>query len=314
MPTTPSTKASETTQTQGGPGQDGRLAGLFAASVRALDALGEWDALDPVIRPVRGAVRALPLGRGRDVLRGRHLGHPLHPVLVQLPMGAWLSAAVLDAVPGSSRQSRLLVGVGVLAALPAAWAGWTDWAEQHEQQLRTGLVHAVGNGTAIALYAGSWVARGRGRTGWGRVLAYGGLGVVGVAGAIGGHLAYRQAAGANKSEPVPHLVDPGWHELAPLTHLPTGEAVRRELGEVPLLVFRHPDGRVDVLADRCSHLSGPLSQGEVRDGCVECPWHGSRFRLSDGWNVAGPATAPQPSFSSRTREDGMVEVRLPGAG
>ncbi|MCA1220567.1 Rieske (2Fe-2S) protein [Streptomyces sp. 8L] len=315
LPATPRTNEAAATA---GTGWDdrpaGRVAGPLEASVRALDRLAEWERLDPLIGPVRKAVRALPLGRGRDVLQGRHLGHPLHPALVHTPLGAWLSAAVLDAVPGSSRQSRALVGAGVLAAVPTAAAGWADWAEQHEQQMRTGLVHAAGNTLAVGLYAGSWVARGRGRTGWGRALAYAGLAVVGTAAAIGGHLAYRQAAGANKTEPVPHLVAPGWQALAPVAELPVGEAVRRQLGEVALLVFRHPDGRVDVLADRCSHLSGPLSEGRVLDGCVECPWHGSAFRLSDGWNVGGPATAPQPSFAARTRDDGTVEVCLPGAG
>ncbi|MET7571774.1 Rieske 2Fe-2S domain-containing protein [Streptomyces sp. NPDC005492] len=290
------------------------MAGWLAAGVRALDRLGEWDRIDPLADRVRDTVRALPLGRARDVLHGRHLGHPLHPLLVQLPTGAWVSAAILDALPGCQRQSRLLVGAGVLTALPAAAAGWVDWAEQHEQQMRTGLVHATGNVLAVGLYAGSWRARGAGRTGWGRVLAYTGLAVAGTAGAIGGHLAYRQGAGANKTEPVPHLVAPGWHALGSAAELPVGKPVRRQLGEVPLLVYRHPDGHVDVLADRCSHLSGPLSEGDVEDGCVECPWHGSVFRLSDGWNVAGPATAPQPSFASRITADGTLEVCLPGAG
>jgi nitrite reductase/ring-hydroxylating ferredoxin subunit/uncharacterized membrane protein len=290
------------------------VAGLLAAPVPALDRLGEWGRLDPLIGPLQSAVRGLPLGPARDVLRGRPLGHPLHPALVHVPIGAWASAALLDAVPGSDRQSRVLVGAGVLAAVPAAAAGWADWAEQHEQQMRTGLVHAIGNTLAVGLYAGSWVARGRGKEWWGRALGYAGLGAVGAAAAVGGHLAYRQGAGTNKAEPVSHLVAPGWHALAPLAELPVGEAVRQQLGEVSLLVFRHPDDRVDVLADRCSHLSGPLSEGEVREGCVECPWHGSVFRLSDGWNVGGPATAPQPSFLSRMRSDGTVEVCLPGAG
>ena len=84
------------------------------------------------------------------------------------------------------------------------------------------------------------------------------------------------------------------------------------LGEVPVLAVR--DGRqVHVLADRCSHMSGPLSDGDLGDGCVTCPWHGSIFRLSDGKVMRGPATAPQPLFETRVT-DGMLEVRLPGAG
>ncbi|WP_326809024.1 MULTISPECIES: Rieske (2Fe-2S) protein [unclassified Streptomyces] len=283
-------------------------------ALKVLDSLGDATALDGVIGPVRRAARALPLGRARDVLHGRWLGHPLHPALVQLPMGAWLSAAVLDLAPGHQRGARTLVGVGLAGAVPAALAGWVDWAEQHEQQLRSGLVHAASNVLAVGLYAGSWTARGRGRTGWGRALGFAGLSAAGCGALLGGHLAFRQASGANKAEPVPHLLEPGWYALGPVAEFPAGEAVRRELGEVPVMVFREPEGRVTVLADRCSHSSGPLSQGEVADGCVTCPWHGSVFRLSDGWNVGGPATSPQPVFETRVREDGTLEARMPGAG
>lgn len=279
-----------------------------------LDALGEARALDRVVEPVQRVVRGLPLGPLRDVLHGRQLGHPLHPALVQVPIGAWLSAALLDLLPGTERAARTLVGVGVVAAAPAALSGWVDWAEQHEQQLRTGVVHAASNAVAVGLYAGSWVARGRGRTGLGRALSFAGLGAAGGGALLGGHLAFRQASGANKAEPVPHLVEPGWHPLGRLAEFTVGEPVARKLGEVPLLVVRADDTRVHVLADRCSHASGPLSDGTVTDGCVECPWHHSVFRLSDGRNVSGPATAPQPSFETRLLEDGTVEVRLPGAG
>lgn len=76
-----------------------------------------------------------------------------------------------------------------------------------------------------------------------------------------------------------------------------------------MLVVCEADGTLSALAERCSHLGGPLSEGEVADGCVRCPWHGSTFRLSDGRNVTGPATAPQPAFDTRVR-DGRVQVRL----
>jgi nitrite reductase/ring-hydroxylating ferredoxin subunit/uncharacterized membrane protein len=281
----------------------------------ALDALGEIKALDPVAGPVGRAVRGLPLGPVRDVLRGRWLGHPLHPVLVQMPIGSWTSAAVLDAVPGAQRGANLLVAVGTVAAVPAVFAGWVDWADQYPHQQRTGLVHAVSNALAVGLYAGSWTARARGRQCLGRALGFAGLTAASVGGLIGGHLAYRQSAGPNKAEPVPHLLKPGWYALGRPEEYPEGQGVREVLGdEVPVLVVREAGGEVRVLAERCSHLSGPLSQGEIAEGCVTCPWHGSVFRLSDGWNVRGPATAPQPSFETRLREDGVLEVRLPEAG
>jgi hypothetical protein len=68
-----------------------------------------------------------------------------------------------------------------------------------------------------------------------------------------------------------------------------------------------------VDADRCSHLSGPLSEGDYRDGCLSCPWHGSTFRVSDGTVARGPATAPQPAFRTRIT-GGTLQACLPGAG
>ncbi|MFJ6940205.1 Rieske 2Fe-2S domain-containing protein [Streptomyces sp. NPDC101132] len=277
--------------------------------LRAVERLERSPAPDGLIGGVRRAVRALPLGGVRDVLHGVPLGHPVHPLLVQVPIGAWLSAAVLDLVPGEARGARTLIGVGLASAGPAALSGWTDWAELPPEQARVGLVHALSNTGAVTLYAASLAHRVRGRTGRGKLLALAGLACVSVGGALGGHLAYRQAAGANHAEAVPHLVGPGWHRLGPVAAFPAGRAVRAAVDGVDVLAVRGAGGEVRVLADRCAHMGGPLSEGEVVDGCVRCPWHGSVFRLADGWNVRGPATAPQPSFETRL-VDGFVEARL----
>ncbi|MFJ3616713.1 Rieske 2Fe-2S domain-containing protein [Streptomyces iakyrus] len=274
-----------------------------------LDRLEREPRADALIDTLRRGVRALPLGRGRDLLHGRWLGHPVHPLMVQVPIGSWLSAAVLDLRPGRSRESGLLVGVGLGAAAPAAVAGWVDWAELHHPQQRVGLVHALSNTAAVGLYAASLVSRVKGREGAGRAYGFLGLTAVGVGGMLGGHLAYRQASGANHSEEVPHVVSRGWHRVGTVAEFPVGEPVRRSVDDVPVLVVRESGGAVHALAERCSHLAGPLSEGTVEDGCVRCPWHGSVFRLSDGWNVRGPATAPQPSFETRIT-GGHVEVRL----
>src|ERR1700721_3203939 len=122
------------------------------------------------------AARLIRPGKVRDGLHGVWLGHPLHPVLVQVPVGAWMSAAYLDALGKDGDGARHLIGLGLLASAPAAIAGWTDWAEQHEQQLRTGVVHAAANGAAVTLYTGSLVARARQRTGLGKALGHAGLG------------------------------------------------------------------------------------------------------------------------------------------
>lgn len=82
-------------------------------------------------------------------------------------------------------------------------------------------------------------------------------------------MSFRLAGGVNQAEPVPHLVEPGWHDLMRLPELPDQHPVRRMLGEVAVLAVRDGD-RVHVLADRCSHLSGPLSDGSLVDGCLTC--------------------------------------------
>ncbi|MEU0404093.1 Rieske (2Fe-2S) protein [Streptomyces sp. NPDC006197] len=276
-----------------------------------MDRLERAEGLDGVIGRLRDTVRALPLGRGRDVLHGRWLGHPVHPLMVQVPVGTWLSAALLDIMPGQRRAASALIGVGLAAAAPSALAGWTDWAELQRRQMRVGLVHAAANLAGVGLYAGSLVARSRGRTALGKTLGFAGLSAVGLGGAIGGHLAYRLASGANHAEAVPDLVGSGWHDVGEVADLPVGQPVRRHVADVAVLVVREAGNRVHILAAECSHMGGPLSEGTVEDGCVTCPWHGSVFRLEDGWNVRGPATAPQPAFEARIT-GGRVEARLRG--
>ncbi|MEU2427722.1 Rieske (2Fe-2S) protein [Streptomyces sp. NPDC007851] len=277
--------------------------------LRLLDRLEREPRADAVIEAVRKGVRALPLGDGRDLLHGRWLGHPVHPLMVQVPIGSWLSAAVLDLYPGRSREAGLLVGVGLAAAAPAALAGWVDWAELHRRQQRVGLAHAVMNVTAVGLYTASLTSRVKGRGAAGRVYGFLGLTAVAAGGMLGGHLAYRQASGANHAEEVPYVVTQGWHRIGAVAEFPADQPVRRSVDDVSVLVVRETGGAVHALAERCSHLAGPLSEGTVSDGCVQCPWHGSVFRLSDGWNVRGPATAPQPAFDTRII-DGHVEIRL----
>ncbi|MFH7600501.1 Rieske (2Fe-2S) protein, partial [Streptomyces racemochromogenes] len=216
--------------------------------------------------------------------------------------------------PGGALRRRVARGPvegggGGGGAAPPAAAGWADWAELPPEQARTGLVHALANTAGVALYTASLVARGRGRDLRGRALAMAGLAAVGAAGALGGHLAYRQAAGANHAELVGHQVRDGWHDLGAAAAFPVGRAALARVDGVDVLVVREEDGTVRALADRCSHMGGPLSEGEIQDGCVRCPWHRSLFRLSDGWNVEGPATAPQPAFETR-EVAGRVEARL----
>jgi nitrite reductase/ring-hydroxylating ferredoxin subunit/uncharacterized membrane protein len=274
--------------------------------------------LDPVVEAVKRVVDTVVRPQGvRDALHGVPIGHPLHPVLVLIPTGAWTSSTLLDLVPGAERAARILVGFGLLSAAPTVLAGLTDWSKLHEQQMRVGVVHATANVTAVTLYTASLLARRRGNVAAGKVLGLLGYGAVTGGGFLGGHLSYRQASGVNHTEQVPHRFPDGWQSLAGLDELPDGRLTRRRVAGQSLLVLRRGD-RVDVLSDLCTHLAGPLHEGELTEDaqngpCVTCPWHGSVFALQTGEVVHGPATSPEVVFQTRVtgRE---VSVLLPNAG
>ncbi|WP_246090635.1 Rieske 2Fe-2S domain-containing protein [Nonomuraea deserti] len=285
----------------------------FAGPVALADRLEKSKVMDKAVRTLAKAVRRrIPQGRVRDLLHGVPTGKPLHPPLATVSLGCWMSAAVLDLARADPRASRLLLATGIANALPTAAAGLTDWSSLHREQQRVGLVHMASNVAALGLFSASLLARLRGHERPGRLLSFAGLGVGSLGAYLGGHLAYRQAAGANHAPQVTHLVPLGWHDLCPLRDLPDGRPVARRLGYIQLFVLRQGEA-VTVLGDRCPHLAGPLHQGRLvmEDGeaCVVCPWHSSTFRLADGSVKHGPATAPAPMFETRVRRDGTLQVR-----
>ena len=280
---------------------------------RTLGRLEDASSLDPVADAVQPVADRLTRARTTAaVLHGAIVGHPLHPVLVQATLGLLLSATTLDVLgrPEDEPAARTLVGLGLLSATPTAVAGLADWGDGHEQQKRVGVVHAATNVAGLMLYGVSFARR---RRGGGRASSLIGLAMLTGGAYLGAHLSFRQALGANHVEHVPHRAPAEWTRLCAFADLPDGEPTQQLLGDQPLLVLRQGSD-VHVLSDVCSHLSGPLHEGEITDdGCVVCPWHGSTFRLDDGAVVRSPATAPVPVFEVR-RDGSDVLVRLPGAG
>src|SRR5919107_4360021 len=143
-----------------------------------LDRVADVQTFDKVIEPARRAVNAALRPQAfKDLLHGTWLGHTLHPVLVQVPVGSWISAGLLDLIPPLRPAATVLIGTGVAAAVPASLSGAVDWSEQDVGVRRLGALHAAMNIAALGLYAGSLVARRRGRGALGLVLSYAGLGV-----------------------------------------------------------------------------------------------------------------------------------------
>jgi nitrite reductase/ring-hydroxylating ferredoxin subunit/uncharacterized membrane protein len=278
------------------------------------DRVESAESLDPASDKVAEvASKAVPEGFVKDFLAGTWLGHPLHPVLTDVPIGAWLAAGFLDVFGGEESRpaAQKLIGFGTLAALPTAAAGVADWVDTDGEAKRVGFVHAAGNVAALGLYLLSWRARRKGHQRRGvalSMLATGGA--VGTA-YLGGHMSFAQGVGVDETtfEEGPK----NWKalDLAP-DRLGDGKKMRAQIGQVRLLVYRSGD-RIFALSDHCSHrgcaLAGGTIEGKGEDAAVVCPCHGSTFRLTDGEVLRGPATAPQPAYEARIRED-KIEVRL----
>ena len=282
--------------------------------MQILTRLEEARALDPVGDRLQAAIFAtVKPQRLRDLLHGTWLGHPLHPVLVQLPVGAFISTAILDLLPGRRRAATTLVAVGVAGVAPAVAAGLLDWSQTTRDRRRVGLVHAAANVVAVGFYSASLVARLRGRTSRGKTLGFAGLTAAGLGAYLGGHLSYARSVGVNQAAPEIARVPEDWTPIGSLASLPDGRPAVRTVADVSVLVYR-VGGRVTAMIERCGHETGPLGEGEVLgsglDACVVCPWHGSTFRLADGAVVHGPAASGQPLLRTRVRE-GMVEVSQP---
>jgi uncharacterized membrane protein len=162
------------------------------------DRIGARAALDRVAEPLADRVhRALPQGRLKDLLRGRFLGHALHPLLTDIPIGSFTSASVLDLIGGRRAEggADALVALGLVSAVPTVAAGLADWSDTDGGAKRIGVVHATANAIGLALYGASLVARRRNRRASGTLLALAGMSVMTVGGYLGGHLVFGRGVG-----------------------------------------------------------------------------------------------------------------------
>ena len=276
-----------------------------------VDRIAHTSWLDKVAKPLSSKVaEVVPHGPAKDLLSGTWLGHPLHPMLTDLPIGFWTSAMAVDFLAGQKghKAADRLVALGVLSALPTAAAGLADWSDTMGEERRLGLAHAVGNVVAVDFYVWSWIARKRGRRVAGVTLSVLGAAAATAGAYLGGHLAWRKGVNVDRhawDHPSDDWVD------APLeAPLEDGEPVAVTVGDDTVLVVR-TGGAVHALSDVCSHMGGPLHEGPIADGCVTCPWHGSTFRLVDGAVVHGPATGPQPGYDVRQSGDRLALRRRP---
>src|SRR3954471_16928985 len=134
---------------------------------RAANQLGGVEPLDRLAEPLGKLVKRMapPKTVRKDLLSGTWLGHPLHPLLTDIPIGSFTSATLLDLIGGvgAERAAHRLVEVGIAAAVVTAAAGAADWSDTYGDDMRTGVAHAVANVIGVGLYTASAVARRRGR-------------------------------------------------------------------------------------------------------------------------------------------------------
>jgi Rieske Fe-S protein len=268
-----------------------------------IDRIEREERLSAVAEKLKGKVDLL-VGDGvvRDVLTGRWLGHPAHPAVVIAPLVGWFGGTLLDVVggAGSNTPARRLIGAGTLAAMPAAMTGAADWLTTNSAEERVGTVHAALADGATVMYATSWVLRVRRHD---RAAVAAGLIGASFAGAtafMGGHLSFRRGVGVST---VAFQSGPDdWEPLELDAEPSTEHPVRATADGVVYSVVAASSAsngvtRVPhVMESRCSHRGGPLHEGSVVDGCVECPWHGARFALDTGEVRRGPAASPQPVY------------------
>lgn len=254
---------------------------------------------------------------GRDIknfLHGKWLGHALHPMVTDVPIGAWTTAVLLDTMELCGSESYkagadAAVTIGLAGAAGAAATGLTDWTGTSQSERKVGLAHAILNIGATALFLTSAILRRRQKSRKTALsLSMLGYCITTVSAYVGGNLVYNQRMGVNHAaspEGFPNVF------VAVCSEEGLGEnemkCVRAD--KVNVLLARQ-NNELFAIAHTCSHMGGPLSEGELLENCeVRCPWHGSVFSLKDGSVVDGPATQPQPEFDVRTR-NGQIEVRL----
>lgn len=285
------------------------MTALSAWADRLIERIERATVLDAVAGPVAAVIgKALRFKPIRDLASGTPTGHPAHPPLVAVPIGSFVAASVLDlSGPDGAAAARRLIGLGLLSALPTAATGASDWSYTSGAERRVGFVHAGVNALALSCYTGSWVARRRNRWLLGALLAGGGAALLTAGGFLGGHLVYARGVGVDTT--AFSVASEDWQDTVAEAELIENQPMLVHAAGLPVLLIRL-NGELSALDDRCSHRGGPLHEGEVRDGCVSCPWHGSRFRLADGEVVDGPAVRPQRRWEVRTRY-GMVQVRVP---
>jgi nitrite reductase/ring-hydroxylating ferredoxin subunit/uncharacterized membrane protein len=247
----------------------------------------------------------------KDLLNGTWLGHALHPVFTDIPVGAWSSTTLLDLAwlnnedDGIARGADLTLLLGLAGATGAIVTGVTDWSDLVGTDRRVGLMHGLLNGGITLLYLTSLLLRLTGQRRTAITLSTTGYLTTLFSAYLGGELSFAKGVGVN------HVAWEGGSDdfvaVIDEKKLVEGKLTRVDASGIPAVLLKQ--GRtIYAIGATCSHQGGPLDEGSVKDSVVTCPWHGSSFCMVDGSVVNGPAVYAEPTFAVRVR-NGNVELR-----
>ncbi len=274
--------------------------------IRMIDAQNGWarpfgDWLHGLANAVFS--RMVPI---RSFFNGTWLGHPVHAVLTDVPIGALFLVIVLDLL-GQPVGADVALVLGVLAMVAAAVVGFADYSVTDGAARVRATVHSTVMIVALLIYLVSLGLRAGSPAD--RTLPIG-LSIVGflilsVGAYVGGDVVFALGNMVDR-----HAWRPAGAKWATLevAELAEGVPMRGKVGIQNLVVVRWGD-TIHALHDQCAHAGGPLSGGKIVDGCIECPWHGSRFELATGRRRRGPTAYDQPAYEVRAAEGGGYEVR-----
>lgn len=273
--------------------------------------------LDAAGGPLQGWINA-QFARGgttgkqvKNLLNGTWLGHPLHPAVTDVPVGAWISTFVLDTV-GSLRgngelekAADLTLATGLAAAIGAAGTGWADWSDTYGKEQKVGLLHGLTMAGALVTYALALLARVAGARRQGVLLANTGLALALTGAYLGGDEVFDIGYGVNRTA---YHDGPGdFVAVLAEGELEADRPRKVDAGGRPVVLIKQ-GGQVFALDDTCVHAGCSLAGGKVDGRSIICPCHGSQYELGSGAVINGPATRPEPTLAVRLR-DGMIEVK-----
>ncbi len=252
-----------------------------------------------------------PNRRIKDVLNGTWFGHALHPVLTDIPIGAWSSTLLLDLdwlaneSEGVARGADTVLVLGIVGATGAAVTGVTDWSDLDGTDRRVGFMHGLLNSGILLTNIVSLVLRLTGKRRAGITLSTIGYLATLFSAYLGGELSFAKGIGVNHdaweggSDDYVAVINVG--------DLAEDKLTRVDAAGIPAVLLKQGNS-IYAIGAVCTHLAGPLDEGTCKDGIVTCPWHGSSFRMSDGSVVNGPAVYAEPTFAVRVRNE-KIELR-----